>query len=346
MASPYDDLDSIQRWSTTAASIADGTYDPQGPVKFTIGEHDSIASAGSCFAARIAERLRLSTNAYYTAEPAPAWLSPDEAREYGYVPFSARYGLVFGALQLAQLFDRATGTFVPVESAWRHGTGYVDPFRPRISPEPYSSVEELEADRAFHLAAVRSVFERATVFVFTLGLTETWCDRRDGSAYPICPGIAGGSFDANIHGFRNLGFAENYRILNEFIAKVRSLNPDMKFIFTVSPVPLGATMEAQHVVRATTYSKSVLRAVAEELSREHDFVDYFASYEMASQAFAAVDPFEEDRRHIAAGCSDRIVDTFCKHYLASGAHAMKRPSPGSLHGIPQLRVCDEDLFAR
>jgi hypothetical protein len=39
---------------------------------------------------------------------------------------------------------------------------------------------------------VRELFEKADVFVFTLGLTEGWRSKQDGSAVPLAPGIAGG----------------------------------------------------------------------------------------------------------------------------------------------------------
>ncbi len=42
----------------------------------------------------------------------------------------------------------------------------------------------------------------------------------------------------------------------------RRINPQPRFILTVSPVPLVATMSGSHVSPASIYSKSVLRAPA------------------------------------------------------------------------------------
>jgi hypothetical protein len=61
------------------------------------------------------------------------------------------------------------------------------------------------------------------------------------------------------------------------------VNPRMRFLLTVSPVPLTATAEKQHILAATTYSKSVLRAAAGFLAQTRQDVDYFPSYELIAQ---------------------------------------------------------------
>ena len=42
------------------------------------------------------------------------------------------------------------------------------------------------------------------------------------------------------------------------------MNPKARLVLTVSPVPLAATASGSHVLPATIYSKSVLRAAAQE----------------------------------------------------------------------------------
>jgi hypothetical protein len=343
---PYDAIEPMQRWSHTRATIENGSYDPQGPVRFTFGPETVVASAGSCFAGRLAERMISGPYRYLVAEPAPAWLSPAEATEHGYLPFSARYGSIFSTLQLAQLIERAYGRFEPIERAWDVPGGFVDPFRPRISPEPFRTLAELERDRTSHFAAVRRMFEHAELFTFTLGLTEIWCDRRDGAVYPLCPGLAGGTFDPAQHAFHNTTVAENLDALERFARAARAVNPGLKIVLTVSPVPIGATAEAQHVARASTYTKSVLRAAAEEFCRAHDFADYFASYEMIAPSFVGDDPFEADRRHIRPDAIERVVQNFVLHYFGAGTAEAKPVEAIDLRPGGAVRPCDEDIFAR
>src|SRR5262245_61980744 len=58
---------------------------------------------------------------------------------------------------------------------------------------------------------------RNDVFVFTLGLTEGWVSRADGAAFPLCPGVAGGTFDPAKHVFLNLRVNEVIDDLQEAI---------------------------------------------------------------------------------------------------------------------------------
>ncbi|HWT04347.1 MAG TPA: GSCFA domain-containing protein, partial [Xanthomonadales bacterium] len=106
------------------------TVDPQGPVKFGLAPSAKIASAGSCFAQRLAVRLQGMGLDYAVAER-------------GGEPYSARYGDVYTSRQLVQLLERALGRFDPLERAWSAPGGYVDPFRPNVAAGTFASVAEL-----------------------------------------------------------------------------------------------------------------------------------------------------------------------------------------------------------
>ena len=155
-----------------------------------------IASAGSCFAQHIGHALRRNGFNYVDVEPAPGFLAVADQIDYGYGLYSGRYGNIYTSRQLLQLALRATGQFEPSEQAWNKGEGFVDPFRPEIEPEPLSSPDAVEEYRQVHLKAIASLFKQTDVFIFTFGLTETWASKADGAAFPNCPGVAGGTFDA------------------------------------------------------------------------------------------------------------------------------------------------------
>lgn len=65
--------------------------------------------------------------------------------------------------------------------------------------------------------------------------------------------------DAPIHQFLNLSVDDVRSDLTEVLALLRTIRPGLKVILTVSPVPLKATASSDHVLTATSYSKSVLR---------------------------------------------------------------------------------------
>jgi hypothetical protein len=80
-------------------------------------------------------------------------------------------------------------------------------------------------------------------------------------------------------------------------------------------VPFGATFKDADVIVANSASKSVLRAVAEELFRRHDFVDYFPSYEIVLNSPRAL-AFQDDQLHVAREMVAHVMETFQSAYLA------------------------------
>lgn len=324
MKFPYAGLPAHQIWKRAVSSVAPATIDPQAGARFTFDRTARIASAGSCFAQRIAEALQLAGYTYFVTEPGPV------ERNFG--RYSARYGDIYTTVHLQQLAERAIGRFVPDEAPWAVSSGYVDPLRPRVEPGGFATVAELEADRDRHLTAFRRLLRESEVFIFTLGLTEGWFTASDGSALPLCPGTGGiGTFDEQRYVFRNLSVDENVAALEAFLAIAWELNPGLRVILTVSPVPLAATMEPQHVIASTVYSKSVLRVAAETIRSRHPAVDYFASYEMVGTAFDGTDHYEADRREVSASGVERVMQSFFRHFTADGARPVAPYAPAG-HG--------------
>ena len=278
--------------------------------KFSISDQ-TIAAAGSCFAQHIGHALRSSGFRFLDFEPAPSFLPADARLEFGYGMYSARYGNVYTSRQLVQLARRALGDFEHRGAhIWTKGDGFVDAFRPTIEPAPFRTVDELVTLRASHLAAVLELFQATDVFIFTLGLTEAWLLKEDGAAFPVCPGTAGGAFDPDLHVFRNLDYREILDDMEQFFDIMRAINPAMKFILTVSPVPLMATATQHNVVVASSYSKAVLRAVAGDLAARHDWVDYFPSFDIISSIPMRSMFYNPDLRTVVADGVSHVMKSF------------------------------------
>lgn len=323
---PYSDLGAAAYWRRAVVN-AGPLLDPVVEPFPTLGRGDKVATAGSCFAQHIARHLAISGYHYLVTENAHPIVPADVATRYGYGLFTARYGNIYTTLQLLQLFKRAYGRFSPQEDVWAMpGGGYADPFRPSIEPGGFASVAELQADRAHHLACVREAFETLDLFIFTLGLTETWLSRADGAAFPICPGIIAGSFDSNRHAFKNLRVADVTAQLHAFIMALRGVNPRAQIMLTVSPVPLAATaMPSGHVLSATTYSKSVLRAAAQEMAEDMPSTFYFPSYEIITGPQARGRFFADDLRTVTEDGVAHVMATFLHH--VGGADDHPAPAP-------------------
>ena len=194
-----------------------------------------------------------------------------------------------------------------------------DPFRPAIQPGRFLSTAEYRADRQRHFACVREAFATLDVLVFTLGLTECWASREDGAVYPVCPGVSGGCFDPARHAFLNLTVTDVVADMTAFLGLLRSVNPRARIVLTVSPVPLAATYEPQHVLTATTYSKAVLRVAAETLAREASGVAYFPAFEIITGGFSRGLYFAEDGRSVTETGVAHVMRCFLRHFTEAGS---------------------------
>lgn len=312
---PYKSLPEAAYWRRSVGDVHPDEVDPVTHALFSIGPEDRIVTAGSCFAQHIARFIRTSGGAYFVTEPGHPILPDQVAKGFNYGTFSARFGNIYTVRQLLQLVERAYGLRQPVDDIWEDGEGgFVDPFRPFIQPGGFCSHAEYDADRRTHFAAVRRMIEEAQVFVFTLGLTEAWVNTTDGTVYASCPGCGAGKHVVGASRFHNFTVAEVMEDLEAAILMMRARNPTLRVLLTVSPVPLIATYSEQHVLAATTYSKSVLRVAAQAATERFDMVDYFPSYEIITSAFSRGRYYAPDLRDVEERGVRHAMRVFFKHY--------------------------------
>ena len=312
---PYETAPDHTKWRRAVAVPAMAQVDPVTNFDVKIDQRTKVATAGSCFAQHIARYLKKSGYNHYVAEPGHPTLPEKVRAANNYGLFSARYGNIYTARQLLQLFQRAYGLFRPREDCWKAKEDvFLDPFRPTAQPGGFISETEMRLDREQHLAAVRKMFETLDVFVFTLGLTECWVSRSDGAAFPICPGVEGGEFNKSHHLFVNENVDEVVSEMSSFLLHLARVNPRAQVILTVSPVPLAATARGdQHVLVATTYSKSVLRVAAEMLVSRFVHVHYFPSYEIITGSFSRGAYYADDLRNVLENGVSHVMGLFMKH---------------------------------
>lgn len=342
---PYKNLPVWNYWKRSVAEIAPDKVDPVICGKFRISPSDRVATAGSCFAQHIARHLKASGFNYFVSELPNPVVPEHMAASFGFGLFTARYGNVYTSRQLIQLLKRAYGLFQPVDDMWFDSDGYiVDPFRPQIQPCGFASVAEFAADRSQHFAAIRRAVEDLDVFIFTLGLTETWVSKEDGAAYPLCPGVAGGAFDSNRHAFVNLRTSDVIEDLQETVRFIRARNPNSRFILTVSPVPLVATAESRSVIVSTTYSKSVLRVAADEIADADERIAYFPSFEIITGNHTRGQYFAADLRSVTEEGVRRVMGLFMQHY--TGSEITPQPkSPPNVSDSSEIELRQHQMIA-
>ena len=195
--------------------------------------------------------------------------------------------------------------------------------------------------RQSHLAHVAQLLQQTDVLIFTLGLTETWVDRATGRAFPVCPGIVAGTFDAGEHDLLNQTHAQVLADLAACRAVLKTFNPAMKLLLTVSPVPLTATASGEHVLAATSWSKSTLRGAAGEFAAAQTDVDYMPSYELvthpAAQPLHGGHWFDPNLRSVSAAGVARVM----RFFLA--AHGLAEAAPVVIEQIVADDSPDDDI---
>lgn len=350
MTSPYDNLPPSAFWRTAVAERSPldpgKLFDP----RFQISKTDRIVTAGSCFAQHVGRTLKEASFNVLDLERLPPHISDDIARKYGYRLYSARYGNIYTPRQLLQLFREALGDVAPGNGIWESKGRYYDAFRPSVEPLGLPRPEDVVSHRSAHLAAVRTLLTEIDILVFTFGLTEAWVSTEDETVYPTAPGTIAGNFDARKFAFKNFSFSE---VISDFI-KVRRIvkrhNPDARFLITVSPVPLTATMSGRHVEVATAQSKATLRAVCGELYDRFDDVDYFPSYEVITSQAARGAYYDPNLRNVSKQGVATAMSLFMSEHGDRGPGSRSRESEASRQS-PSDRsdtvgdlICEEALL--
>ena len=340
-AHPYRGLPSWAFWKHAVAGQPGGVVDPVVQTPFTIAPDDRVATAGSCFANYISRYLQTAGFNFFQTEPSAEGTS-----------FSANFGNIYTALQLQQLLARAYGLLRPADIAWQRADGrYIDPFRPQLFPNGFADETAVARARDEHLLNVRRMFEESEILIFTLGLTETWINVEDGVALPLPPGVIAARAGAGPYAFVNLTPDMIVAQLATFISDVRLINPGLKIIFTVSPVPLVATHANRHVLQSNTCSKAALRLAVETVATDIPDIAYFPSYEIVTAPASRGAFFADDLRSVTEDGVKAVMGVFARHFLSTET---VRPAPAAPVSTPvpnwwdkqrravEAIICDEE----
>lgn len=314
--------------------------------KWEIKSREKVATAGSCFAQHIARYMRSNNFSVMDVELPPKDLPLGEQEKLGYGQYSARFGNIYTVHQLLQLAKEAFGVSNPEDVCWEKNGRFFDALRPATNPLGYASDEDLYESRGAHLQAVKKMFLDLDVFVFTMGLTEAWIHKPSNTVFPTAPETIAGVYDPDKYEFKNFNFGEIVDAFEELLKLLRCARkerPQIKFLLTVSPVPLTATAGGKHVLLASTYSKSVLRAVAGYLDEKYSNIDYFPSYEIITNPAARSNFYDENLRTVKTIGVESVMKVFFE------AHGLKptedrAQAPTSNAELPSDDVQCEDIL--
>jgi hypothetical protein len=255
-----------------------------------------VLAFGSCFAAHFVEWL--ATHGYNQAYT-------DSARALMRNPFE-------NVAVIAQQFRWAFGELDANDLVW------IDKGKQRIL-----ATEERRQ-------ALRQALIEADVFVTTLGLSEVWYDTATGE--PLWRVMPVDCHDPQRHAFKVLSYAETLEAF-ETIDRIRvRWLPNIRIVYTVSPLPMRATFRPISPITANSASKAILRAALDEFlrSRPDDLnrtYFYFPGFEIVTALCA--NPFQPDNSHLYDHVTDLVLDLFARLYVTGNSPAS---APGG--GLP------------
>jgi len=263
--------------------------------KFRLPDGCTFFTAGSCFAREIELALHLAGQAVRSWHPG---LDLPGELFHRYNTFSIINDFEFAA---GRAYDEAN-VVAAGDKGYTDFTGY----------GTWPTAEETIRNRRRVIDIHRNA-QTADAVIITLGLVEAWFDRTTGTYLNTSPYNL---FHRQADRFelRITDYAENRAAALRLLDYLRSVNPAVKVVLTVSPVPFSDTFSGQDVVVANTYSKAVLRSVAQDLAHELDFVDYFPSYEIVMLSDPSL-AWLPDRRHVQREHVGHIVSEFMAAYL-------------------------------
>jgi len=343
MQNPYVELESSAFWRSAVADRSCFDVSDLWVPKFRF-DRMPIYTAGSCFAQHFGRALSKAGLRWIDAEQAPTGSSEALKRKFNYGIFSTRTANIYTTPMLRQWLELCF-TDTRYDEVWETDGRFYDPLRPMIEPNGFASVEEFNEARERTITAMRSALEEGCVFVFTLGLTESWMNKETGMHYAACPGTQAGTFDPKIHVFKNLSYPETLKNLRASIKLLKKANKRNKILLTVSPVPLTATASDDHVLVATTKSKSILRSVAAAASSDNNGIDYFPSYEIITGAPFRSMWFEPNMRSVRQEGVDFVMKNFFReHEKKFGTLRVPKASGRQIEENNDDVVCEEVLL--
>lgn len=323
---PYKNISSFSWWprENTSHNLTRGIVD--ATPKFDISNL-RIMTAGSCFAQRIARSLRSRGIQIMDYEPPPPSMPEGDRVKMGFGLYSARYGNIYSVRQFTQLILRAFDEFSPEIAPWQTSASlFVDPFRPYVHADGLTSPGLVIKDQSNHLKIVRRLISDARVIIFTAGVIEVVEHVTSTAVVPVCPGNGFGQFDKNEYRILQQSHTELVNDLLRLKGALDIFNPLCRIIFTVSPVPLIATLSGNDVASASVLSKSRIRSALDEVIRSWPAAIYFPSYEIAT--FPPLLPdFPPRGRDPTGETVDKIMNVFHEIYLGFEERQLDHVSP-------------------
>ena len=154
----------------------------------------------------------------------------------------------------------------------------------------------------------------ATHIIITLGTSWVYRLKQLDMIVANCHKVPQKEFDKSL-----LSVDDNLKSLQTSVALLKSVNPKVKIIFTVSPV--------RHIKDGSvenTVSKSNLLSAVYNITKSHEDLDYFPSYEIMMDELRDYRFYKEDMIHPTSLAVDYIWQKFKDSWISEGSGQMMK----------------------
>lgn len=261
------------------------------PPGFQLDYGSGMFMLGSCFTENIGQKL-----SYYKF---PVDINP--------------CGIVYNPLSVAQVLSFLLQEKIFDANDLIENNGlWVSPFHHGSFSSPDKEVclrgmnERLRRASAF--------LRKANVLILTWGTAWAYRDRETGSVVANCHKFPADRFDRFC--LTQEEIVNTYRIL---ISQLRQLNPDLKLLFTVSPI-----RHWKDGAHGNQLSKAVLLLAQEQLRQETEGIYYFPAYELFMDELRDYRFYAEDMLHPSDAAVEYIWEKFRETYLSPSVQPLMK----------------------
>jgi hypothetical protein len=230
-----------------------------------IGINDHIFSIGSCFAQVIGYKFHINKFNVY--------VNP--------------FGVIYNPASIFRLLHNAINCSIPAKNAYlvNQGIYYNYMFHSDFSA---TNLEDLKAQVMQSILSAGEYLKKVKWLFITLGTAYCYEKKDDGQLVTNCHKMPSTSFNK-----RMLTVDEIERRFDQLHYALQASNPNIRYIFTVSPV-----RHIKNTLERDSVSKSTLRLACEQIKNKYPgCVDYFPGYEIMMDDLRDYRYYEADMIH-------------------------------------------------
>jgi hypothetical protein len=254
---------------------------PSSPHKIDI-KHP-IFSIGSCFAQVFGAQLK--------ANKFSAYVNP--------------FGVIYNPASIFRLLHNAINSTLPAENTYmvNQGIHYNYMFHSDFSA---THREDLKAQVIQSVLSAGEYLKKAKWLIITLGTAFCYEKKNDKQLVANCHKMPSDAFNKRL-----LTVDEIERRFDQLHYALHASNPDIRYIFTVSPV-----RHIKNTLERDAVSKATLRLACEHIKNKYpEYVDYFPSYEIMMDDLRDYRFYEADMIHPNEVAQQYIWEKFTATYF-------------------------------